>query len=288
MKSAPLIHPQTKRHVDQLLSAPAGSIILYGPKGVGKDYLAEYISTQLLTSPRLDTGTYYLRIDPNDKNTISIDETRRITEFLRLKVPSASHAKIRRIVHISCSDMMTTEAQNALLKTLEEPPVDTLIVICVSDLQMLLPTILSRATHIPVKQVPNDEIRTYFKVVSAPQTEQHLRLSDGLPGLFDALQHDAQHPLVSAIQAGKLFVGRSRYERLIQIQSLTKDRVSFVDFLWALERITRIGQHTAAEKSDNRAVRQWHVMRKQVTALQQFPANSVNQKLALTSLSLHL
>lgn len=288
MKSAPLIRPQTKRRLDQLLSAPAGSIILYGPKGVGKDYLAEYIASQLLNSSKLDTGSYYLRIDPNDKNTISIDEIRRVGDFLRLKVPGSSQAKIRRVVHISAADTMTTEAQNAFLKTLEEPPADTLIIVCANDLQTLLPTILSRASHISVKPVSTDEIRAYFKPVSSPQTEQHLRLSDGLPGLFAALQHDADHPLVAAIQAGKQFVGSSRYERLIRVQSLGKDTVSFADFLWALERITRIGQHSAAEKSDDRAVRQWHGMRKRIVALQEIPVNSVNQKFALTSLSLHL
>jgi DNA polymerase III delta prime subunit len=74
------------------------------------------------------------------KNSISIDEIRRIKEFLSQK-PFTSP---RRIAIIENADCMTTEAQNALLKISEEPPPGALIIMLARREENFLPTILSR------------------------------------------------------------------------------------------------------------------------------------------------
>ncbi|MEI9914152.1 MAG: hypothetical protein WDN66_04200 [Candidatus Saccharibacteria bacterium] len=61
----------------------------------------------------------------NDLKSISIDEVRAINDFLMLKVPVKR--TINRIVIIEKAERLTLEAQNALLKNLEEPPLGTVL-----------------------------------------------------------------------------------------------------------------------------------------------------------------
>lgn len=66
---------------------------------------------------------------------------------------SANEAK-KKIYIIEHAELMNRQASNAFLKTLEEPPVDTVIILTTSKLNSLLPTILSRCQKVPFNPVP--------------------------------------------------------------------------------------------------------------------------------------
>ena len=74
------------------------------------------------------------------KNSVTIDQVRNLKAHIFQK-PVASKFKF---ILIESADKLTTEAQNALLKILEEPPSHTVIVLEAHDKSQLLPTILSR------------------------------------------------------------------------------------------------------------------------------------------------
>ncbi|MEL6169776.1 MAG: DNA polymerase III subunit delta' [Pseudomonadota bacterium] len=74
------------------------------------------------------------------KAAITVDEVRRIAGFFALSVPDGGH----RVVIVDAADEMNTNAANALLKTLEEPPSNTLILLVTHRPSRLLPTIRSR------------------------------------------------------------------------------------------------------------------------------------------------
>lgn len=57
---------------------------------------------------------------------------------------------------------MTVQAQNALLKTLEEPPEYAVILILTTNMETLLPTILSRCVVLNMKPVRNDQIKKFL------------------------------------------------------------------------------------------------------------------------------
>ena len=81
----------------------------------------------------------------NDEK-ISIDEIREITHFLS----QSNHQKSNRIVTLLNVDTLSPAAANALLKTLEEPPVDTYFLLVAQHLSLVLPTIRSRCVVIPI------------------------------------------------------------------------------------------------------------------------------------------
>lgn len=75
-----------------------------------------------------------------DKESIGIEEVRQMQGFLLLK----PFAKEKKSVLIQEAEALTVEAQNALLKTLEEPPARSQIILTVRDESLILPTIASR------------------------------------------------------------------------------------------------------------------------------------------------
>lgn len=87
--------------------------------------------------------------------TITIEQIRRLTDFLRL---AAGHDGWR-IAVVDQAHSMTRQAQNALLKSLEEPPAQTLILLTTPLPSALLPTIRSRCRRLAFPALSGDQVR---------------------------------------------------------------------------------------------------------------------------------
>jgi len=85
------------------------------------------------------------------KNSISIDQTRELKAKLILK-PYQSSIKLALVLQ---ADKLTLAAQNSLLKTLEEPPAKSQIVLETANPSLLLPTIVSRCQIIKLDSLPS-------------------------------------------------------------------------------------------------------------------------------------
>ena len=85
---------------------------------------------------------------------------------------------------ITEADAMTEAAANALLKTLEEPPEDSVLILTASDVSQVLPTIASRCQEVPLRPVPAQEIERALVESGAPADQAVLlaRLAGGRPG----------------------------------------------------------------------------------------------------------
>jgi len=99
-------------------------------------------------------------------NTISVDDIR---EQIVSDVSIKPYNNKWKIYIINEAEKMTVQAQNALLKTLEEPPAYVVILLLVTNTQMLLPTIISRCISLNMRPVEDKELRSYLmKVVKIP------------------------------------------------------------------------------------------------------------------------
>lgn len=284
------VHPRTKTQLDQLAAAPSHATLFVGPDGIGKGLMAQQAIAEMLhISPEaLTYYAYFSHIEP-DGASISIETVRSVRQFLRLK--TTGEQNLRRAVLIEHAEALTTEAQNALLKMLEEPPADTIIVLTTANVRALLPTIASRVQLFTV-HVPGEAIvRAQFAPLAADDTAlaQAYFLSGGLPGLMHALLVGGDgHPLAASVATAKDLLRQSTFERLAQVDRLGKQKDETAHVLDALARIAQAGLDQAAAKQNGTHLKQWHHILKETHAARQALATGANTKITLTNLMLQL
>lgn len=181
-----LEHAGYKRVEKQILHAISEDtlssvLILSGPKGSGKKRLILEIARALLEdhtrkSERKTHPDFY-ELSEEDKG-FSIDSIRRFSEEL-YKPPLLAKKKLA-VFHQA--ERLSVVSQNALLKTLEEPPLDTTILLSVETKRALLPTVLSRAVVYSL-QKPEKKEALFFLMNACgsgkKETEKALFLSQG-------------------------------------------------------------------------------------------------------------
>ncbi len=124
-----------------------------------------------------------------DSSIITVEMARKVTEeALRKPVMGA-----RKVMVIQQIDRMNEEAQNALLKTFEEPPPGTFIVLTTENARKIRETVLSRCWHLPLTPAPEHEVLHWlgeqFPGSKAADLQEAGRAGAGRPGLaWRALQ----------------------------------------------------------------------------------------------------
>lgn len=146
------------------------SYLFSGTEGIGKILIAKEFAKRLLcigekkdlcnckSCQSFDGGNHpdYFVIN-EEETTIKIETIRELTSKV-IEQPIISNRKIYIINH---ADQMTVEAQNCLLKTLEEPPEFVVIILITSNLNVILPTIKSRCMKINFIDISSEELKKY-------------------------------------------------------------------------------------------------------------------------------
>ena len=124
--------------------------------------------------------------DADKQSSLGVDDIRRMRADVMIKPYSAAH----KIYIVPDAQSMTVQAQNALLKTLEEPPSYAVIFLLADSLMSFLPTVLSRCVTLRLHPVEEEELARWIeKQMGCPQANarQYARLSGGNPGMARAL-----------------------------------------------------------------------------------------------------
>ncbi len=257
------------------------SIALIGPYGAGKAFTAMELAKMLLGADYQEHKVFRI----SKKEPIGIEDIRSLQLFLSLKTTGDS--PVRRVVIIQDAQTMTIEAQNALLKTLEEPPADTKIILTITDTTSLRQTVYSRLLAIHVHPSSEEQIVAYFK--KSGYSHEALRkaylISRGYVGLCSALASNSEHDLIKAIAEAKLFLNSTTYERLISVEGLAKDKEKLALLLYAAKRVLAVAMHTT---SDNRVISSIISKLKTIYTTERSLHANPNMKLILTDLALTL
>jgi DNA polymerase-3 subunit delta' len=162
--------------------------LIVGPASVGKTTLAHAFTCALLgvderTRRLLDAGRHpdVLALRPEeDKNSIGIDPTRAWLRQMTLAPVEGAY----RVGLIGHEQAPTEEAQNAILKTLEQPPPSVVIVITALSVDELLSTIVSRCQVIGLRPAPYESVRTVLcaRGASDESADRIARLARGRVG----------------------------------------------------------------------------------------------------------
>ena len=154
----------------------ANAYILSGPEGSGKRLIADAFQEMLQVSPadRID-------VVHEKPNIISVDDIRNGINRSASVLPYESS---RKLYVVDEAEKMNVQAQNALLKTLEEPPEYVVILLLTENEEAFLPTILSRAVRLRTAVIPEETIQELLlsKGFSEEESRTAARLSGGAPG----------------------------------------------------------------------------------------------------------
>lgn len=125
---------------------------------------------------------------PEGESEISIDQVRELQHHLALTPREAG----RRVAVLVDFDLASDEAQNALLKTLEEPAEHVVILVTAEGISRLFPTLVSRCEVIHLRPVPLALIEQALREAGEPDDRARLlaALSGGRPGAAQAMRTD--------------------------------------------------------------------------------------------------
>ena len=259
--------------------------LITGPKGIGKATFAWRIAKFLLTQPIASSEPKGLfgnsgenqnrELDENLKksivarilaeseprlavirksfdekrktfrSTIRVDEIRQLKSFFSLSVSDGGS----RVAIIDCAEDMNINAANALLKTLEEPPKDTVFLLISHNPQSLLPTIKSRCRELRLSSLTESDLKSALRQINLtiPENDSEIYslLGSGSVGnSIRLLEHDGaklyrnllsllnQLPNFNGFELEKFIgmvsgnKGRSRLELLVELLNFVIARIS--------------------------------------------------------------
>ncbi|MBN2319707.1 MAG: DNA polymerase III subunit [Acidobacteria bacterium] len=201
-----------------------------------------------------------VRLIEPEKTTISINQVRELIDEVAFQPFEARY----RLAVLDPADQMKIEAQNSLLKTLEEPASRTVIILITTNPYMLLETIRSRARLLQFGEIPRETIEKYL-ISEVKMTLQDAQLSAALSGgsLAAAMTFDTTCYREIREQAFRFVKLLLKGEDFTNASSLAaqaaKDKKSFVtwvdavmalleDIYYAVTAPERIGQGDLHDK----------------------------------------
>lgn len=222
--------------------------ILSGEDGMGKMMLAKAFAMTLLcekgnTEPCMQckscrqflSGNHpdVVYVTHEKPNSIGVDDIRfKLNEDIQIKPYSSPY----KVYIVDEAELMTEQAQNALLKTIEEPPAYGMILLLTSNEKRLLPTILSRCVTFSLRPLPDQKLKDHLMAqygIAEEQADLYAAFARGNLGkaismvssesfriLYDEVLHLLKH--VSEMEIGEL---------LDYIKKLVGDDLNIEDIL---------------------------------------------------------
>lgn len=203
-----------------------------GPKGSGKTSTARLLAKALNCSGRqlgkdsfepcdkclsckeVMTGANLDMVEIDAASNRGIDEMRELRDKIRF-APTAGRFKI---YIIDECHMLTKEAFNALLKTLEEPPAHAIFILATTEMHKVPPTILSRTQSFEFKKATIEEI---LQLLNSITKKENLRIEEKALNLIARLSFGAYRDALSMLdQVGSLQVDDKHIISLTEVQAV--------------------------------------------------------------------
>jgi len=192
----------------------AHAYIFSGARGVGKTTAARILAKAMncVNGPTAEpcgvcdsckeiaAGTSLDVIEIDAASNRGIDQIRELREMVRY-APAASRSKV---VILDEAHMLTGEASNALLKTLEEPPDRVVFVMATTEPQELQDTIRSRSQHFHFRALTFNEIAERIKFIAK---EENLTIADGAVAVIARMAEGSMRDALSLLEQARAYCG---------------------------------------------------------------------------------
>jgi DNA polymerase-3 subunit gamma/tau len=192
----------------------AHAYIFSGARGVGKTTAARILAKALncVNGPTAEpcgvcdsckeiaAGSSLDVIEIDAASNRGIDQIRELREMVRY-APAASRSKV---VILDEAHMLTGEASNALLKTLEEPPDRVIFVMATTQPEDLEDTIRSRSQHFHFRALTFNEITDRLKYIAS---KENLKIEDGALAVIARMAEGSMRDALSLLEQARAYCG---------------------------------------------------------------------------------
>src|SRR5271165_4943060 len=192
----------------------AHAYIFSGARGVGKTTAARILAKALncvqgptaepcgvcASCKEIAAGSSLDVIEIDAASNRGIDQIRELREMVRY-APAAARSKV---VILDEAHMLTGEASNALLKTLEEPPDRVIFVMATTQPEDLEDTIRSRSQHFHFRALTFNEITDRLKSIAE---KEHLKVDDGALSVIGRMAEGSMRDALSLLEQARAYCG---------------------------------------------------------------------------------
>lgn len=218
-----------------LSKSPPHAFLFTGPKGLGKTSAARIVA-KVLNCERgskkniepcnkcyqcqsITSGNNLDVIEIDGASNRGIDEVRDLREKVKLSTAAAS----KKVYIIDEVHMLTQEAFNALLKTLEEPPSHVVFIFCTTEPQKVPATIASRCFHVPFTIAIKEELlRSFKRIVSGEKLKIDKEALEAIASLSDRSFRDGAKILEELVAKAKnKKITKEVVEKHYQVSNIT-------------------------------------------------------------------
>ena len=165
--------------------------LISGEDGIGKSILAEILGKLILNGDLNREYVDIINYRPS-KASFGVDDVREIIDEVNKKPFEGD----KKVIIIHQGNKLTIPAQNALLKTIEEPPTEVYIIILCESLELILDTIKSRCEIYKLTPLTKEELYKYIAIKGYDYSEEEkasaIAFSEGIPGRIDRYFSDTE------------------------------------------------------------------------------------------------
>lgn len=226
-----VIQATTKKILAAYVKKPVHGLLLTGLQGAGLGSVAAQLAGEIA-----EHATDITTIAP-EQTTIPIERVRALYEETK------SIHKRPQVIIIDDADTLSPEAQNALLKLLEEPVHNVYFILTTHTPESLLPTIRSRVQAVTVQKITNahsEKLLDELEVTDTKKRSQSLFLASGLPAELTRLAKDDRYfaEQVKYVEDARAIIQGSSYDRLRTLTDYT-DRVKALKLISVIGHLIR-------------------------------------------------
>lgn len=275
-----LVNPKTELLIEGFITNPSSTLMLVGNTQSGVEDIIKNVCSRLLLK---ENKQNIIEVYPEEDKGISVEQIRDLK--LKLSTKANKSTSVSRIAVVYALDEASKEAQNAILKLIEEPVDSSVLILQVNDISKILETVRSRSQPIPILTITRAQALDEAKSAGIEPSRAitaYMR-SGGQSMLFRSILNSNSGEIDESINGAKTFLVSDTFKRIADIK-LYDSQSKLSGLLSSLELICSGALH----ESKTTSVIRWTKILKEVRECRELLSKNALPKLVYLRLSVQI